>query len=257
MCSHAVILTPMSLSNHSGHPPRTSNGMFRILPLGDSAITIEFGNDINPLINTRAISFAKTVLDQGWDGILDVVPTYRSVTVVFEPLQWSLPVLIKKLRGLPRPGPHGSESNGTLHEIPVLYGGEWGPDLEEVAAFAGLQPGDVSALHTSMPYRVYMLGFSPGFPYLGLIPEQLAMPRRSTPRTTVPAGSVGIADRQTGIYPTATPGGWRLIGRTPIPIYRKIGPTPFLLKPGDLVRFKPIDRNEFDRLSREIQHGDH
>ncbi|MBS0183453.1 MAG: 5-oxoprolinase subunit PxpB [Nitrospira sp.] len=227
------------------------------MPLGDSAITIEFGNEIDPLINAQAVSFAKTVGDQGWPGILDIVPTYRSVTVFYDPLQWSVPVLTKKLRTLPRPRPIKSESNGTIHEIPVLYGGEWGPDLEEVAAFAGLRSGDAIALHTSMPYRVYMLGFSPGFPYLGLVPEQLAMPRRSTPRMKVPAGSVGIADRQTGIYPITTPGGWRLIGRTPISMYRKTSPIPFLLKPGDLVRFRSIDRDEFDRLSRETQHDDH
>jgi len=231
--------------------------MFRIVPLGDSAITIEFGNEIDPLINARTISFAKMVVDQGWSGILGIVPTYRSVTVFFDPFQWNLSVLAKKLRGLPRPGPKESESNGTVHEIPVLYGSEWGPDLEEVAAFAGLRPADAIELHISMPYRVYMLGFSPGFPYLGPIPERLAMPRRSTPRTKVPAGSVGLADRQTGIYPSATPGGWQLIGRTPIVIYRKTGATPFLLKPGDLVRFKPIDRKEFDRLSSETQHDDY
>ncbi|HEU5409199.1 MAG TPA: 5-oxoprolinase subunit PxpB [Nitrospira sp.] len=247
----------MTPSAHTRRLGRASKGTLRILPLGDSAITIEFGNEIDPLINTRVISFAKVIDDQRWLGILDIVPTYRSVTVFFDPLRWSLPVLTQKLRGLPRPGPHESESNGTVHEIPVLYGGEWGPDLEQVAAFAGLRPGDAIALHTSMPYRVYMLGFSPGFPYLGLIPERLAMPRRSTPRTKVPAGSVGIADRQTGIYPSATPGGWRLIGRTPIPIYCKTNPIPFLMKPGDLVQFSPIDRNEFDRLSRVTQHDDH
>jgi KipI family sensor histidine kinase inhibitor len=231
--------------------------MFRLLPLGDSAITIEFGNEINPLINARAIAFAKTVVDQGWFGILDVVPTYRSVTIFFDPLQWSSSALTKQLRALPQPRPNETESNGTFHEIPVLYGGEWGPDLEEVAAFAGLTPAQAIELHASTRYRVYMLGFSPGFPYLGLVPEQLAMPRRSTPRTRVQAGSVGIADRQTGIYPTATPGGWRLIGRTPIAIYRKATSNPFLLKPGDLVRFKPIERDEFDRLSRESPYDDH
>lgn len=247
----------MPPSNQARGRSQTSKDRFRILLLGDSAITIEFGNKIDPLINARTIAFAKTVANQGWGGILDIVPTYRSVTVFYDPLQWSLPGLIKKLRRLPRPGPHESQSNATTYEIPVLYGGEWGPDLEEVAAFAGLRSADTIALHTSMPYRVYMLGFSPGFPYLGPIPERLAMPRRSTPRTKVPAGSVGIADRQTGIYPSATPGGWRLIGRTPIPIYRKTGETPFLLKPGDLVQFKAIDRREFDRLTRETQDDDH
>lgn len=228
-----------------------------MLPLGDSAITIEFGNDIDPLTNARTIAFAKTVDNQGWDGILDIVPTYRSVTVFFDPLQWSMAVLIKKLRGLPRPGSNEAGQTGTVHTIPVFYGGEWGSDLEEVAAFADLTPTQVIELHASIRYRVYMLGFSPGFPYLGLIPERLAMPRRSTPRTKVPAGSVGIADRQTGIYPITTPGGWQLIGRTPIPIYRKTDPIPFLLKPGDLVEFRPIDRNEFDRLHRETRHDDH
>ncbi|MDF0672884.1 MAG: 5-oxoprolinase subunit PxpB [Nitrospira sp.] len=244
----------MPPSNQAKGRSRTSKGMFRILPLGDSAITIEFGDKIDPLINARTIAFAKIVGDQGWGGILDIVPTYRSVTVFFDPLQWSFPILIKNLRRLPRPSPNETRSNGTIHEIPVLYGGEWGPDLEEVAAFAGLTPAQAIELHASIRYRIYMLGFSPGFPYLGLVPKQLTMPRRSTPRTKVPAGSVGIADRQTGIYPITTPGGWQLIGRTPMPIYCKTNPIPFLLKPGDLVQFRPIDRNEFDRLSREAQH---
>jgi KipI family sensor histidine kinase inhibitor len=163
--------------------------------------------------------------------------------------------LTEKLNTLPRPSSHSSESHGTLHEIPVLYGGEWGPDLDDVAAFAHLSPAQAIALHASIRYRVYMIGFSPGFPYLGLLPERLAMPRLSTPRAKVPAGSVGIADRQTGIYPTMTPGGWRLIGRTPISLYRQSRLVPFLLKPGDMVQFKSIDQDEFNRLSRE-EHGD-
>ncbi len=137
-----------------------------------------------------------------------------------------------------------------------MYGGEWGPDLDNVATFAGLQPDDVIAIHTSIHYRVYMLGFSPGFPYLGLVPECLTVPRRSTPGTKVPAGSFGIADRQTGIYPTATPGGWQLIGRTPTAIYHKTSGAPFLLKPSEFVRFRSINRQEFDRLSYENQHED-
>ena len=230
---------------------------FRLVPLGDSAITVEFGDEIDPRINARAVAFAKTVADQGWSGILDVVPTYRSITVHFDPLQWESATLTDRLNTLSRPGPSETESHGALHEIPVLYGGEWGPDLEEVAAFAGLRPAAAITLHASIRYRVYMLGFSPGFPYLGLVPERLAMPRVPTPRTRVPAGSVGIADRQTGIYPAATPGGWRLIGRTPLPLYRKTYPNPYLLKPGDEVQFRPIDRDEFDRLSREAHRDDH
>ena len=235
----------------------SSQDTFRLVSLGDSAITVEFGDTIDPLINARVIAFAKTVIEQGWSGIFDVVPTYRSITVHFDPLHWDSAALSDRLNTLPRPGPSETESHGALHEIPVLYGGGWGPDLADVAAFADLRPAQAITLHASIRYRVYMLGFSPGFPYLGLVPERLAMPRLSTPRTKVPAGSVGIADRQTGIYPTATPGGWRLIGQTPITLYRKTSPNPFLLRPGDLVQFRPIDRDEFDRVSREEHRDDY
>lgn len=239
----------MPLPNHSRR--RTSTGTFRILPLGDSALTVEFGDKIDPRINARVVAFAKSIGDQGWRGIFDVVPTYRSLTIHFDPLQWDSATLTNRLKALPFPKSGKTEPHGTLHTIPVLYGGEWGPDLEDVAAFADLSPAQAIALYASIHYRVYMLGFSPGFPYLELVPERLAMPRLSTPRTKVPAGSVGIADRQTGIYPTSTPGGWRLIGRTPISLYRQTSSVPFLLKPGDMVRFKSIDQGEFDRLSRE------
>lgn len=230
---------------------------FHIVPLGDSAITVEFGNEIDPLINARVVAFAKTVGDQGWSGIVDIVPTYRSVTVHFDPHTCDSTELTTQLQALSPPEIRKGELHGTLHEIPVLYGGEWGPDLADVAALAGLQPAEAIALHASVPYRVYMLGFSPAFPYLGLVPERLAMPRLSTPRAKVPAGSIGIADRQTGIYPTPTPGGWRLIGRTPLSLYRQTSPNPFLLRAGDLVQFMPIDREEFDRLSNEQTHADY
>ena len=243
----------MPPANRPTRAHRASCTVFRILPLGDAALTIEFGNEINSEINSRVVAFATTVFDQHWQGIHDIIPTYRSVTVHFDPLQWDSATLAKRLKALPRREPGQTEPPGILHEIPVLYGGEWGQDLEEVATFAGVQAAEAIALHASVLYRVYMLGFSPGFPYLGLVPGQLAMPRRATPRTKVPAGSVGIADRQTGIYPTATPGGWQIIGRTPISLYRKTRTNTFLLKPGDRVRFKPIVRDEFDQLSRETE----
>jgi KipI family sensor histidine kinase inhibitor len=243
----------MPPANRPTRAHRASRTVFRILPLGDAALTIEFGNEINSEINSRVVAFATTVFDQHWQGIHDIVPTYRSVTIHFDPLQWDSATLAKRLKALPRREPGQAEPPGILHEIPVLYGGEWGQDLEEVATFAGVQAAEAIALHASVLYRVYMLGFSPGFPYLGLVPGQLAMPRRATPRTKVPAGSVGIADRQTGIYPTATPGGWQIVGRTPISLYRKTRTNTFLLKPGDRVRFKPIMRDEFDQLSRETE----
>jgi len=126
-----------------------------------------------------------------------------------------------------------------------------------VASFGHLSVAEAIRLHSSLTYRVYMLGFSPGFPYLGAVPAPIAMPRLATPRLTVPAGSVAIAGRQTGIYPTATPGGWRLIGRTPVPLYRPTKAPPFLLSPGDLVRFEPITREEFGRRQRDCDADAH
>lgn len=232
-------------------PRRKSKESIRLVPLGDSAITVEFGDEIDPHINACAVAFAATISQQGWKGIFDIVPTYRSVTIHFDALHWNSSALATKLKRLPRLSANGISPGSVLHTIPVLYGGEWGPDLEALATFTSLTSAETIRLHTSIRYRVYMLGFSPGFPYLGLAPERLAMPRLPTPRTKIPAGSVGIADRQTGIYPSSTPGGWRLIGRTPIRLYRKTATQPFLLKPGDLVQFASIHRDEFNRLTSE------
>lgn len=235
--------------------PTSAAQTFRLLPLGDAAVTVEFGNEIESALNERVIAFADRVRAQAWEGMRDVVPTYRSVTIHVDPQYLDVSSLTDRLLRLSHTVPHSSTSSGRQHRIPVLYGGEWGPDLEDVAAFAKISVPDAIRLHASVPYRVYMLGFSPGFPYLGSVPEPLAMPRLVTPRTTVPAGSVGIAGSQTGIYPTSTPGGWRLIGRTPLNLYRPSSSKPFLLKPGETVRFEPIGPEEFDRL-RQGQHDD-
>jgi inhibitor of KinA len=230
--------------------PTSTAQPFRLLPLGDAALLVEFGNKIDPGLNARVITFAETVREQRWDGVLDVVPTYCSVTIHVDPLGLDVDTLMDRLQQLSYTVPH-QRSSGTHHTIPVLYGGECGPDLEDVATFANMSVAEAIRLHASVLYRVYMLGFSPGFPYLGSVPAPLTMSRLATPRTTVPAGSVGIAGSQTGIYPTATPGGWRLIGRTPLALYRPNSSTPFLLSPGDMVRFEPIGPQEFDRLRRE------
>jgi inhibitor of KinA len=224
---------------------------FRLLPLGDAALTVEFGNEIDPMLNARVISFAEAVRAQTWEGVLDIVPTYCSVTIHVDPLCMDLNTLTDRLLHLTSSLSQDATSSGTDHTISVLYGGEGGPDLEDIAAYTKMSVADVIRLHSSVLYRVYMLGFSPGFPYLGSVPEALAIPRLATPRTRVPAGSVGIADRQTGIYPTATPGGWRLIGRTSVELYRPSRTKPFLLSPGDTVRFVPITAQEFNRLLRE------
>ncbi len=235
--------------------PTSAAQTFRLLPLGDAAVTVEFGNESDPALNQWVIAFADRVRAQNWEGIRDVVPTYRSVTIHVDPRYLDVSTLTDQLHRLSYPLSHSTTSNGTQQTIPVLYGGEWGPDLEDVAAFARMSMADAIRLHASVDYRVYMLGFSPGFPYLGSVPQPLAMPRLATPRIAVPAGSIGIAGNQTGIYPISTPGGWRLIGRTPSVLYRPSSSKPFLLNPGDTVRFVPISLDEFDRL-RHDQHDD-
>ena len=226
--------------------PATGHG-FTVLPLGDAAITVEFGRIITPDLNERALAFAQAVRIHQWEGVLDIVPAYASVSIHVDPLRLPISALSERLRDISW-DVHPPRS-GRTHRIPVLYGGESGPDLHDVAAFARRSLADTIRLHHETLYRVYMLGFSPGFPYMGLVHASIALPRLATPRTVVPAGSVGVAESQTGIYPTATPGGWRIIGRTPVSLYQPHFSQPFLLSPGDSVRFYPIDEEEFTRLS--------
>ena len=227
-------------------PALTRPQRFTLRLLGDAAVTAEFGFEITPELNQCALAFAQAVRLQHWPGVRDIVPAYASVTIHVDPLQLRLSNLCDRLAELSYDD--GTPLSGKSHRVPVLYGGEWGPDLEDVAAFARQSPEETIRLHHNQTYRVYMLGFSPGFPYMGTVPRSIAMPRHATPRTMVPAGSVGIAESQTGIYPNATPGGWRIIGRTPVSLFQPQSSDPFLFNPGDSVRFYPIDENEFSRM---------
>lgn len=228
-------------------PRSAMRNTFTVLPLGDAAVTVEFGREIAPHLNDRVLAFAQAVRIQHWEGVLDVVPAYASVSIHVDPLRLPVSILSQRIQALSCDVE--AAPSGRTHRVPVLYGGEWGPDLDDVAVFAQRSVADTIRLHYSNVYRVYMLGFSPGFPYMGLVPSSIAMPRLSTPRSIVPAGSVGIAGCQTGIYPSATPGGWRLIGRTPLSLYKPGSSQPFLFTPGDTVEFYPIDADEFARMS--------
>jgi KipI family sensor histidine kinase inhibitor len=224
----------------------------RLLAEGDAAVTVEFGAAIDPAVNDLVLAFARAVEEQGerdWPGLVEAVPTYRSVTLYFDPLVAGWQGLADRLITLAAGIEPVRKAAPWTVEVPVLYGGEFGPDLNDVAAFAGCSPDEVVALHSSVTYRVYMLGFSPGFPYLGSVPPALAMPRLATPRASVPAGSVGLAGSQTGIYPQESPGGWRIIGRTPWRLYDPARSEPFLIEPGNQVRFVPIDQAAYERLS--------
>ena len=216
-----------------------------IAPLGDSALLVKFGDRIDPRLNERAHELAAAV-----DGLRAAdprfgraVPAYASVLVPFDPVAVDPDEARRVVAALlgesqPPPGP-GAKGPGTLVEIPVRYGGEDGPDLADVAALNDLRPDDVVELHAGTEYRVYFLGFAPGFAYLGPVPAQIATPRLDAPRQRIPAGSVGIAAEQTGVYPFELPGGWRIIGRTDLSMWDLRRDSPALLRPGDRVRFVP------------------
>jgi KipI family sensor histidine kinase inhibitor len=226
---------------------------FRIVPAGDSALIVEFEERIDPAVNARAIGCAEAIQGARITGVRDVVPTFRSVAVYFDPLRTDSDVLQRCLEeGAGQPLSSASAAR-TPVRIPVCYGGDLGPDLADVASFAGMPEADVVRVHAGATYRVFMLGFVPGFAYLGIVDTRIAMPRHATPRVRVPVGSVGIAGVQTGVYPAETPGGWQLIGRTPIKPFDPSRADPFLMQAGDAVQFYPIDRAEYDGwLDREF-----
>ena len=209
-------------------------------PLGQAALTVELGDRISPAINARVHALHADLTATPLPGLIECVPAYRSLTLHYDPLLLSLDELAdavtQRMAHLKESSAH---SHQRLHVIPVTYGGEFGPDLQAVAEQVGLTPEQVIFEHSRMTYRVYMLGFSPGFPYLGRTSARLDVARLSTPRTRVPAGSVAIAGRQTGIYPSSTPGGWRLLGRTGWRFFDPTRTPPARLQPGDQVRFRP------------------
>lgn len=213
---------------------------FRILTLGDSCVSLQFAAAIDPVVNARCIALAAALGKCAVRGVRDVVPTYNAVTVHFDPLETDRDGLSTGLDRLASKLPSTLDSDARLVEIPVTYGGTSGPDLSAVADFAKCSEADVVKLHTGVRYRVYMLGFLPGFSYMGSVDRRIAMPRLDTPRMRVAAGSIGIAGGQTGIYPCDTPGGWRIIGRTTTKVFDAARAEPFLLKAGDDVRFVAV-----------------
>jgi KipI family sensor histidine kinase inhibitor len=207
---------------------------------GDSALLLEVGEPaITPESNARAIAIARAVKERVVPGVRDVVSTFRSVAVFFDPLATDVAAVAAALHDAAEAAP--AEEPGRIVDVPVIYGGEPGPDLANVAAFAGCTPEEVIARHASTLYRVYMLGFLPGFAYMAHVHSTIAAPRHATPRLRVAAGSVGIAGAQTGIYPRDSPGGWQIIGRTSLPLFDAAKTPPALLAPGDQVRFVPVD----------------
>jgi KipI family sensor histidine kinase inhibitor len=214
----------------------------RLLPAGDTAILIEWADEIDDDVNDRVHALAQALRDQSRPEIRDLIPAYSSLLICYDPhrvgfaqMRAFLQALLQSPQAYDAPPPR-------LIEIPTVYGGKFGPDLAFVAQHNGITEVEVIRLHASVTYRVYLIGFAPGFAYLGSVPQQIAAPRLETPRTRVAAGSVGIAGRQTGIYPMETPGGWRLIGHTDARLFDPSRDPPTLLRPGDRVRFVPVGK---------------
>ena len=219
----------------------------RIVAAGDAALVAEFDDRIDVEVNTHAVALAEHIRTQAVRGVRDVVPTFRSVAVYFDPLQTDVDALAATLRSA-APPKEQARSAGII-EVPVCYDSDYGPDLEDLARRAGLDAATVVSIHSDQNYRVFMLGFMPGFAYLGTVDARIAAPRRATPRLQVPAGSVGIAGQQTGIYPAQTPGGWNIIGRTPLRTWSPTAERPAVFRAGDDVRFRRIDRATFERIA--------
>jgi inhibitor of KinA len=214
-----------------------------IRPAGDTMLLVEWEQVVDPVVNQRAITLAARLQLRVGQLVRDIVPGYCSLGVHFDPLVTDMVALERAIDEEARlVRDDAAPVAAPVVEIPVRYGGDDGPDLEGVAEWAGCTTDDVVQRHTQVTYRVYMLGFVPGFAYMGRVDPSIAAPRHRVPRERVPAGSVGIAGAQTGVYPIATPGGWRIIGRTDTVMFDAARPTPNLVRPGDLVRFIPVMR---------------
>lgn len=224
----------------------------RLLALGDGALTLEFDDRIDPALNAKVIAARDALSALNLAGISDVVPTYRSLTVHFDPLRLDGELLGRHLLDAAQAPPQES-ALATRWTIPVVFGDEFGPDLAEVARATRRSEAAVIEALCATELHVFLIGFLPGFPYLGELPEWLQLPRHATPRAVVPANSLAIAGAQAAVYPWPSPGGWHLLGRTPVRLFDLDNATrPALLEPGDTVRFTAIDRDEFQRLAAAV-----
>lgn len=228
---------------------------YLFLQSGDMALTVRFENEIREDINRCVTSLAHLVGEAGIKGVTEVIPTFNSLTVLYDCTVIRSARLQKRLAKLI--GQISSDDAGAsrVFYIPVCYEERFSPDMANVCAHTGLTRDEVIALHSAKPYLIYMLGFLPGFAYLGGMDERLATPRLDSPRLEIFAGAVGIGGSQTGIYPVASPGGWQLIGKTPVKVYDPSRAEPILYKAGDRIKFCPVDGNEFERIEREVAAG--
>ena len=227
-----------------------------ISPFGDSAVLINFEQIIDAKINARVVALSNTIMSAMIEGVTFCIPAYCSITVGFNPGQIKYSDLVKKINACHlNDTDHIAKAIPRKINIPVCYDEEFAIDRAYVINQTGLSWKKIIDLHTSIEYRVYMLGFIAGFAYMGTLPSPLQCSRKDTPRMNIPAGTVGIAGLQTGIYPTKAHAGWQLIGRTPIPVFDSKAKDPFLFRAGDMVRFYEIDREKYEATTKEVESG--
>jgi inhibitor of KinA len=232
----------------------STEAAWQIRPMGDRSLIVEFGQRVDPEINQTVRSVAEYLVTHPIPGVVDIVPAFTTVAIHYLPEAFAntLPPcerLSRHVESILSQGIARTPGARRVVEVPACYGGEFGSDLQEVAAACKLTPAEVIGLHSASRHIVYMLGFAPGFPYLGGLDERLAMPRRATPRTRIPAGTVAIAREQTAIYSVEMPGGWNLIGRTPLALFDVNADPPCLLQPGDEVRFVSISPQQYREMA--------
>lgn len=227
----------------------------RVVPCGDSAVTAVFPGGISAENTEKVRALSAAIEKRRIAGVTGTIPAYSSLTVCYDPLRLSGARIARIVGRLAERTQTAKAEKKTVHLIPVLYGGAYGEDLPFVARCAGLSCGEAAALHAGTDYLIHMIGFLPGFAYLGGLDERLAVPRLDSPRAVIPAGSVGIGGGQTGIYPVSSPGGWRLIGRTPLRMYDPDRDPPVLYRPGEYIRFVPVDESAFAEMERAAEAG--
>lgn len=227
----------------------------KYLSAGDSAIVMEFGDTIEKEINASIAAVVENLKKEKIDGVLDILPTYRSILINYDPIKISYEEIVENLKKLSNANNIKESNEVRLVEIPTLYGKEYGPDIEFVAENANLSVDEVIKIHSGTDYLVYMMGFMPGFTYLGGLDERIATPRLKSPRLKIEAGSVGIAANQTGMYPLESPGGWQLIGRTPLKLYDDTKEPPVFIQAGDYIRYIPIDEKKYKKIEKEVKNN--
>ncbi len=227
----------------------------KILTAGDSALLIEFEQKIAPEINAQITAFVHLLKEQHIEGVTDLIPAFASLLINYDPRVIGYKDLKARIEELLKIEVSEEASEARVFEIPVCYGGEYGPDIANIAENAGISEQEVIDIHCSKDYLIYMLGFLPGFVYLGGLDERIHTPRLANPRISIPAGSVGIAASQTGIYPLNSPGGWQLLGMTPVKTYDPERETPILVEAGDYIRFVPVTEEEFLKIKKQVDDG--